>query len=272
MFADAETAQRSGGMRAGSIGGSDYGGASAAGRSKTLLESADGGDQRATSGEFHGTREGGIEPARLRIRTATVTRMWTLLLSIAGASPVFAQQPPEPFTPAARWAHYTHRTFGPVRLGLLAADTGLAHVLHDPKCWDSGAGSYGRRYGRAFERRIIRNTTELAAGIVSGEDLRYRASQSLPFGRRIWSAVRGSVTAQMGDGTRRPAYTRFIAGAVAEVSTAGWTGQRIEAGWLVQSMGWSTLDQIQTNLLDEFGPDLRRFGARIWKRAHPGRK
>jgi hypothetical protein len=156
-------------------------------------------------------------------------------------------------------------------MGLLALDTGIAHLLHDPKCWDSGITSYGRRYTRAFERRIIRNSTELAAGVITGEDLRYRRSGSPAFHRRIWNAVRGSVTAQMPDGTRRPAYTRFFATAVAEVSAVPWTGQPIQAGWLFQSIGWSALDQIQTNLLDEFSPDLRRFGARIWKRARPHR-
>jgi hypothetical protein len=32
---------------------------------------------------------------------------------------------------------------------------------------------------------------------------------------------------------------------------------------------FSTLDQAQTNLLDEFGPDLRRIGGRVWKRVRP---
>ena len=34
-------------------------------------------------------------------------------------------------------------------------------------------------------------------------------------------------------------------------------------------MAWSTLDQVQTNLMTEFGPDLRQFGMRIWNRVRP---
>jgi len=70
----------------------------------------------------------------------------------------------------------------------------------------------------------------------------------------------------MPDGTDRPAYTRFFSGAVAEVSTAHLTRQHIRPGWMMQSLAWSTVGQAQTNLLDEFGPDLRRIGSRIGNR------
>jgi hypothetical protein len=190
-----------------------------------------------------------------------------VLLGIGASTGCAQQQPAEPFTPAARWSHYVHRTYGPARFGLLAADIAVDQVLREPACWDSTAGSYGRRYARAFERRVIRNSVELGAGILTGEDLRYRASRSPIFQRRIWNVLRSSVTARMPDETRRPAYTRFFAGAVADMSTAHWTGRPIQARWLLLSLSQSTLGQVQTNLLDEFGPDLRRIGNRAWKRA-----
>ena len=193
-----------------------------------------------------------------------------LVLSVVGTSLGSAQQQlAEPFTPSARWSHYIHRTYGPVRLGVLAADTAIDHALREPACWDSAAGSYGRRYARAFERRAIRNTAELATGLLTGEDLRYHASRSPLIQGRVWSALRASVTAQMPNGTKRPAYTRFFASALANVSTAHWTRQPIQPRWLLQSLAWSSLDQVQTNLLDEFSPDLRRIGVRIWKRVRP---
>jgi len=190
------------------------------------------------------------------------------MLWVMGASLGAAQQL-EPFTPSTRWSYYVHRTYGPARLGLLAADTALDQVLRQPACWDSTAGSYGRRYARALERRVIKNSAELAGGLVTGEDLRYRRSRSSSIHGRAWNALRASVTAQMPDGTKRPAYTRFFASELVNVSTAHWTRQRIQPGWLLQSLAWTTLDQSQTNLLDEFGPDLRRFGLRIWKRVRP---
>jgi hypothetical protein len=194
-----------------------------------------------------------------------------LMLSLAGASAGYAQQLAEPFTPAARWSQYVHRTYGPARLGFLAVDTAVDQAFREPHCWDYTAGSYGRRYARAFERRVIKNSVELAAGILTGEDLRYRPSRSLSIQGRVWNALRSSVTAQMPDGTKRPAYTRFFASELATVSTAHWTRQPVRTEWLFQSLAGSALDQAETNLLDEFSPDLRRVGLRVWRRVRPHR-
>ncbi|HTP31901.1 MAG TPA: hypothetical protein VMJ75_06995 [Candidatus Acidoferrales bacterium] len=194
-----------------------------------------------------------------------------LLLSFVGISSGAQAQSLEPggesFTLSARWSQYLHRTFGATRLGILAAETAVDQGLGDPACWDDSATSYVQRYARAFDRRLIKNTVEFATGALTGEDLRYRQSRSRSTRARFWNALQSSVTARMPDGTRRPAYTRFFASATTELSTAHWTGQRIQTVWLLQSMGWSTLDQVQTNLLDEFGPDLRRTAGRIWDAA-----
>ena len=198
-----------------------------------------------------------------------------LLVSFIGVSSGLGQaQPVEPptgeaFTASARWSHYLHRTFGASRLGVLAAETAVDQALGDPSCWDDSASSYAQRYARAFDRRLIRNTTELVTGILTGEDLRYRQSQSQSIRARLWHAVRASVVARMPDGTERPAYTRFLASATTELSTAHWTGQPIQTRWLLESLGWSALDQVETNLIDEFGPDIRRFARRLWE---PARK
>ena len=64
----------------------------------------------------------------------------------------------------------------------------------------------------------------------------------------------------MKDGRARPAYTRFVGATIAEVGTAHWTGQNITPTWLGKALGEGALDQIETNLTDEFAPDLRRVG------------
>ena len=86
------------------------------------------------------------------------------------------------------------------------------------------------------------------------------------FHQRVWNSVRSAFVARMPDGSLRPAYTRFGAATVAELSTAHWIGRPIKSGWLAQALASSTLDQIQTNLLDEFEPDIRRIGRRLSKR------
>jgi hypothetical protein len=196
---------------------------------------------------------------RLRKWRKAVPLVWLVLATACGC---YAQE----FSSSERWSHYVRRTYSPARLGLLSAETVLDHALLHPSCWDYSAGSYARRYLRALDRRVIRNTAELGAGILTGEDLRYRPARSRTFHGRIWNALRASATAKMPDGSLRPAYTRFFAISVANVSTAHWTRRSIGAGWVLRSTGSAVYDQAQTNLLDEFSPDLRRVGGRIWKR------
>ena len=170
---------------------------------------------------------------------------------------------PAPFTTAARWEYYLHRTYHPQRLGILALETALDHALRQPACWDRSPTSYLTRYSRALDRRIIRNTAEFGAGLLTGEDLRYQRRGTGPVQARVWHAVRGAFIAHMTDGRARPAYTRFAATTIAEVGTAHWTGRHITTGWLGHAVGEGALDQIETNLLDEFAPDLRRIGRKL---------
>ena len=171
----------------------------------------------------------------------------------------------QPFTPSQRWADYIHRTYSPRRLGLLAVETSMDHAFREPACWDRGAASYITRYSRAFDRRMIRNTAEFGFGFLTGEDLRYRPLLYGPLHGRVWHSVRSAFVARMPKGAERPAYTRFASATVAELSTAHWIGKRPEADWVAEALAWSALDQIQNNLLDEFGPDLRHFGGRLCK-------
>ena len=105
--------------------------------------------------------------------------------------------PSEPFTASQRWAHYVHRTYSAPRLGLLAAESAMDHALREPACWDRGGSSYARRYTRAIERRVIRNTAEVGAGLLTGEDLRYFPSRSVRPSARAWHAVRSAFLARM---------------------------------------------------------------------------
>jgi hypothetical protein len=184
----------------------------------------------------------------------------TVPLLIAGP---YASISRAPFTTAARWSYYLHRTYHPQRLGILALETTLDHALRQPECWDRSPASYLTRYSRAFDRRLIRNTAEFGAGLLTGEDLRYQRQGTGRFQGRVWHAVSGAFMAHMRDGRARPAYTRFGASMIAEVGTAHWTGQHITSGWLAQALAEGALDQVETNLLDEFTPDLRRIGNRL---------
>lgn len=180
--------------------------------------------------------------------------------------PTFGSVEEAPYTPSQRLQRYLRRTYSVSRLGLLATDTALDHALREPACWDRGSSAYGLRYTRAFQRRVVRNTAELGFGLLTREDLRYRRSRSASLSGRLWNGVTQALLARMPDGSERPAYARFAAAAAAQSSIAHWTGRPVQPGWVAESVAWATLDQIQTNLLDEFGPDLRRIGGRLWRR------
>ena len=173
---------------------------------------------------------------------------------------VTAPVAPAPITVRARWAYYLNRTYHPQGLAILALETMMDQGLRQPACWDRSPGSYLLRYSRSFDRRLIRNTAEFGAGLLTGEDLRYQRRGTGPWEGRVWHAVSGAFLAHIADGRERPAYTRFAASTIAEVGTAHWTGQHITGGWLAQATAEDAVDQIETNLLDEFTPDLRRIG------------
>jgi hypothetical protein len=195
-----------------------------------------------------------------------------VVLGLVAAAAAVAQTPAEPFTTSVRWSNYLQRTYSPERLAFLAVDSAIDNALRQPHCWDNSASSFGRRFGMSFERRIVKNTFELGAGIVTGQDLRYHPAHSRSFQSRVWNAVRASAMARTPSGAEQPAYTRFLAVAVMDISTANWTDRAIKGRWLARSVGWSVIDQAQTNLLDEFTPDLRRFGERVWRRVRPNTK
>src|SRR5262249_33848687 len=152
-----------------------------------------------------------------RIETALAPLLALIVISSGAQAQALDPVVGGPFNLSTRWSHYLHRTFGATGLGSLAAETVVDQGFGAPGCWDDSAGSYVQRYARAFDRRLIRNTTEFATGILTGEDLRYRKSLSPSTRGRIWNALRGSVVAQMPSGTERPAYTRFLASAVTEL-------------------------------------------------------
>jgi hypothetical protein len=202
----------------------------------------------------------GVLPSSLRSQEIVDTiAITTVPLLLANQHRTLAVLPTS-FTTAARWSYYLHRTYHPQRLGILAVETALDHVLRQPACWDRSASSYLTRYSRSFDRRLIRNTAEFGAGLLTGEDLRYQRLGTGSLHARVWHAARGAFLANMKDGRARPAYTRFAGATIAEVGTAHWTGQKITPTWLGQALGEGALDQIETNLLDEFAPDLRRIG------------
>jgi hypothetical protein len=166
-----------------------------------------------------------------------------------------------------RYKSYIVRTYtDPQRLAWLLADTAIDHWSCSPDAWDRSAESYSYRVASAWGRRIVANTAQFGFEAMLHEDSRYRPSGSRNFGRRILFAFRSSVTAYHPDGSVGPAYGRISASLVARATSSTWHPQQMNASILLASIGQSALDRAGNNLLTEFTPELKAFGAAAWNR------
>src|SRR5689334_23165045 len=75
-----------------------------------------------------------------------------------------------------RWENYVHRTYSWQRLSLLAVDTGIDHLMREPREWGCHPHTFAFRYASGVGKRVVRNTIELGVGQALGEDIRFRPS------------------------------------------------------------------------------------------------
>jgi hypothetical protein len=111
---------------------------------------------------------------------------------------------------------------------------------------------------------VINNTLEFVGGAVIGDDARYRPSTSQGLVKRGLHAAGSTFTARTASGRTRPAYSRVLAVTAALLIANRWqplpkTGRNL-AGALV----FNVTNMAQDNLLQEFTPDLRRFGSKLF--------
>lgn len=190
------------------------------------------------------------------------------LLLLVAAAALRAQSgaaaDPPPFQAGDWTRYYVRRTFtSPERWLYLSADTGLSHILRDPEEWRGGAGGYAKRYGSAAGQRIVKNTAEYLGGLAFRQTTQYRASQSRRFGARIWNALWQAMATPQPGGGLHPAYPRFLALATAPLVSSTWRPRPLTGTRYLGCFADGLLGQAETNLLDEFTPDLKRFGTKV---------
>jgi hypothetical protein len=187
---------------------------------------------------------------------------------VAATAPVRAQLAgPEVLKPfaAGDWTrYYVRRTFtSPERWLYLTADTGMSHVLRDPEEWRGGTAGYAKRYGSATGQRVVKNTAEYLGGLAFRQGTQYRPCQPRGFGARIWCAVRQAVATPQPEGGDRPAYPRFLALSIAPIVASTWKPRPLTRNRFLWSVGDGLLGQAETNLLDEFTPELKTLGRKV---------
>jgi hypothetical protein len=163
-----------------------------------------------------------------------------------------------------RWDNYVERTYDWKLMTAVAAESAIDQSLQLSKCWRPPY-CVPHHIGHALIRRTTRNTLELAAGELLGEDIRRRPSGLTGLRRRAVFALLHAPLARDSNGDWRPAYSRFAGTLSAVVVSRAWDGRPITAGSLAQSFGWTASSYFQDALFTEFEPDLRRLGRNAWR-------
>jgi len=172
------------------------------------------------------------------------------------------------FTLQERWDHYVYRTYSWQRLTLLGLDTAVDMAIskpHNGRTFDA----FGDRYTGGLIARSTRTTTEFLAGAVLREDIRRRSSTETAFGKRIKHALIHSFVAYSPEGHAHPAYSRLI-GAAAGIYTLSLYNERpMTTGRMAHELSWVLASNVQDSLLNEFSPDMKRFGLKVKNRLIP---
>jgi len=176
----------------------------------------------------------------------------------------------EKFTFQERLRSYATITYtDPHRLVWLAGEvTANDFLFGGMEKWGSGSSGLGKSLSAAYGQRVIANTTELFFGELIGDDARYSPSGKKGVTRRAWYAMTHAFTAQARSGNTRPAYSRCIAVTTGALVANQWLPHPETGAELTRTLVFGITDKVQDNLLDEFSPDLKRLGIKIWRKIH----
>jgi hypothetical protein len=163
-----------------------------------------------------------------------------------------------PMTRSERFRTYLTSAFGPGALAKSAVRAGYNQLMNSPKEWDGGEG-YGKRFGSAYAKHIIRGTLQYGASTVLHEDDRYLASGRAGFWNRTKYALTSTLLARRDNGDRTFAVARmgsfagaaFISNIWQPPSTSGY-------GHAASSFGIAVATDAGFNVFREFFPDLKR--------------
>src|SRR5437667_7238326 len=182
------------------------------------------------------------------------------LLFLAGAA---AQDPADatvqPSTSEERFRYYLNRTYAWQKMGWLAADTALDHLLNEPE-GGRGLGGYGCQYASSFGRRLVSNSVEFGAVLILRQDARFRPSREKGFLPRIRYAATHAFLATSASGNVQPAYARLAGITGGALVAPVWHQRTLSASGFGRDLAFSTLDQVQNSLLTEFSPDMLKIG------------
>ena len=174
----------------------------------------------------------------------------------------------ETFDFNARFTWYAQRTYTDPwqHVSLIGEVTADDFVFGGLKRWGSGLSGWGKSLAPVYGQRVIDNTTEFLIGALVGDDARYRPSEKQGIVRRTLHATVDAFTARARSGNTRPAYSRIIAITTCTLIANQWRSAPKTGTNLARALVFGITDRIQDDLVQEFSPDLKRFGHGMWRK------
>jgi hypothetical protein len=174
----------------------------------------------------------------------------------------------EKFDFKARFAWYAKRTYTNLwgHANLIGEVTVDDFAFGDVKRWGTGLSGWGKSLAPVYGQRVVDNTTEFLLGALVGDDARYRPSEKRGIVRRGLHATVDAFTARAKSGNTRPAYSRIIAVTTGILIANQWRSKPETGYTLSRALAFGVTDKIQGDLLQEFTPDLKHMGNKIWRK------
>jgi len=157
-------------------------------------------------------------------------------------------------TQATRIRNYVFDAFGPLSIGVAAAEAGIDQEDNSPPEWKQGAAGYSRRFGSDFAIGAASTTTRYALSGVFREDALYYRCECRGVFPRLRHAVISTLAARRGDDGHRvfsfPALIAPYAGSMAAVY--GWYPSRYGAKDVFRMGNYTMLGYVGANISLEF--------------------
>jgi hypothetical protein len=204
------------------------------------------------------------------VRVSGFATLVALILPPAFAQDFLPTSSPIPsITPRERFSDYFRRTYGLQQMGSLAVNTGIDYFISRPE-WGRGMGGFSCGFASAFGKRVVTNSAEFGAASALGQDIRYRRSDRKGLVPRLKYAAAHAFLAY-GPGNRlEPSYARFSGITTMALIEPTWHAGGLTLGRFGKNAGFRGLDLLESNVLTEFNPDLKRLSERVRKRVWKG--
>jgi hypothetical protein len=161
--------------------------------------------------------------------------------------------PLSPQTLQTRFKAYSETSLQPYSV-IAAAISGMTQLNAGPAQWNQGARGYGYRVASGVSQHAIAESMRLGLAALDGEDPRYHRSEDTSVLGRARHAFVETFTSQTADGSRMPAYSRFVGAYGSAFASTAYDPYSRSAGWAMRRGSTAIASSIGLNLLQEFAP------------------